>query len=357
MKIQRNFRLGTALVGLFSLGTLATVPESSVAGADTTTTTTIPAPGPGASAGDVAVYAMQQELNGNFDTVWGMLDPAQSSQLNKNDWESCGLQAWIQVEAATILSVTPGKQQPVTEDFGPVKNASATKVTVNVKLKAGGDTGTATPYVYVAQANGTSSVVLPTADFNAVKARNCPGGIGGTSSKTSSKFHQADMNSAYWFAMTSSFAGGGQFSVPHPLSGLPIDPYNKGDGRLASLEYDGPSMAGQEQVVMIKALGPESSPAPHSPMAASLAQAGKLWSKNELKQIKGPSKTTLGGRPALAYWGVDYYGNAKWMVVTYVKGHSLSSGVYTLTLTAPTSSINQYAKGFSEIQSSFELLH
>ena len=354
MKIQRNFRLGAALVGLFSLGMLATVPESSVAGAGTTTTTI---PGLGASAAHVAVYAMQQELHGNFDTVWKMLDPAQSSQLNKNDWESCGLQAWIQVEAATILSVTPGKQQPVTEDFGPVKNASATKVTVNVKLKAGGDTGTATPYVYVAQANGTSSVLLPTADFNAVKARNCPGGIGGTSSKTSSKFRQADMISAYWFAMTSSFAGGGQFSVPHPLSGLPIDPYSKGDGRLASLEYDGPSMAGQEQVVMIKALGPESSSATHSPTATSLAQAGKLWSKMLLKQIKGPSKTTLGGKPALAYSGGNDFGNDEWLVVTYVKGHSLSSGVYTLILDAPPSSIKQYAKGFSEIQSSFQFLH
>ena len=353
MKIQRNFRLGAALVGLFSLGMLATVPESSVAGAGTTTTTI---PGLGASAAHVAVYAMQQELHGNFDTVWKMLDPAQSSQLNKNDWESCGLQAWIQVEAATILSVTPGKQQRVTENFGPMKNASATKVTLNVKLKAGGDTGTATPFLYVTQVNRASSVVLPTADFKALKARNCPGGLGSTASKSSSKFAQADMTSAYWFAMTSSFAGGGQFSISHALSGLPIDPYSK-SGRLASLEYDGPSVAGQEQGVMIKAVGPESSPATHSPAATSLAQAGKLWSKNQLKQIKGPTETRMGGKSALAYWGVNDFGNEEWLVVTYVKGHSLSSGVYTLLLTAPASSIKQYAKGFSEIQSSFELLH
>lgn len=355
--ILRKFRLGAALVGVLSLGILATVPESSMAGADTpAATTTIPAPGPGATAADVAVYAMQQELDGNFDVAWGLIDPAQTSQLNQNDWGSCGLQAWIQVEAATILSVTPGKQQPVTEDFGPVKNASATKVTLNVKLKAGGNTGTATPFLYVTQANGTSSVLLQTADFNALKARNCPGGLGSTASNSSSKFAQADMNSAYWFAMTSSFAGAGQFSDSDPLSGLPSDPYSKGDGRLASLQYDGPSVAGQEQGVMIKALGPESSPAPHSPTATSLAQAGKLWS-NGLKQIKGPFKTTLGGKPALGYSGVNDFGNAEWLVVTYVKGHSLSSGVYTLALTAPASSINQYKKGFSEIQSSFELLH
>ena len=108
---------------------------------------------------------------------------------------------------------------------------------------------------------------------------------------------------------------------------------------------------------MIKALGSESSPATHSPTATSLAPAGKLWSKNQLKQIKGATKTRMGGKSALAHNGVNDFGNAELLAVAFAKGHSLSLGVYTLALTAPASSIDQPEKGFAEILRTFELLH
>lgn len=317
------------------------------AGAQTTTTTNAPDPAAATNPGDFAVALFQNEFQGNFDVLWGTIDPAQQQGLNQDDWTSCAFQAAVQAFGLDLGTVTAGSQQPQpVQDYGPVK-AQATKVTVNAQLSVNGQSQTASPTYYVEQGGGGFKVLLPTADFDAIKARNCPPGLGAP--KLPAGMKQADMEPGYWFETTNVFPSGGQFKV-HP--DFPTDPYASDvGGREASISYNGPGtdQGSGEQGVQIHVFGPSSYKG-----ATSLGSAGSVISKQYLKKVQGPSKTRLGGKPALGYSGVNGVGNDEWLVVTYVKGKGGNAGVYTLSLSAPRSSFSKYTKTFSTIQRSFQ---
>ena len=313
------------------------------AGADTTTTSA-PDPAQATSAGDYGVSLIQNAFQGNLDTLWGVIDPTERSALNQNDWTSCGFQGWVQTIGSNLDSAQAGQQQQLPmKEYGNTK-AQATAVTVNSHISAGSQSAPISTTFFVEQVSGAYKTLIPTADFNAFRSRSCPASLGAP--RLPAAFKQADMEPGYWFETTNRFPNGGAFKV-NPT--FPINPWgNDPNGWEASLEYDGPQASGSEQGVMIKVLGPVQSNGVNS-----LASAG-VWASKDFRKASKPTPTTLGGKPALAYSGVNSFGNDEWVVVAYLGGAKRGHGTYSLMLTAPHNSFSTYTKAFQTIQQSFQ---
>lgn len=153
---------------------------------------------------------------------------------------------------------------------------------------------------------------------------------------------------AHWFAVTSRFPGAGQFQGG-PVQ--PTSPHGGGLGMAGTVNYFGPGHGPKEVTMFV------SGPLTEYDTGTLKGTADK-YVKGALggKVIKGPVSTTMGGQPAMAYFGSDSHGNDYALVVTHNDGNHSARGTYVARMSAPPSVFQRYVNGFDTVLRSFQFI-
>ena len=307
----------------------------------------------GGSAADFVVQAFKWKLGGQYARLWQAVDPGDQRGVNRAAWTACQGKQVQALAGVKMLGIAALRERTVTRTFVPVGKLEATDVTVRVSFEAGGSKQHADADVYVTRYHGSWKAVWLSSDYQALRAGRCPGSGSsgkptGGSAKTPSGSSQAHTMSAYWFSITTQFATAGQFTAG---TVLPTDPQSLGVASHAVIDYWGPgSGAGRAH---IWAAGPDRSIAPHDTLAQAAAKfvAGDVGGK----VLKGPTNYTLGGKPALAYFGTDYQGRDYGLVLAWIADGS-NWGAYTVEMTAAPSLFNRYTNALTAVVKSFRFI-
>jgi hypothetical protein len=120
---------------------------------------------------------------------------------------------------------------------------------------------------------------------------------------------------------------------------------------VATVVYLGPGQG--TDVPAIRVAGPE-----FGYTGLSLDTAAKKFVAGEGGHLKAKSaaRTTLGGRPALGYFGTNYRGDEYGLVITVVPGRGAGTGAFTAQLTAKPAVFGRYTSGFEAVLRSFRFL-
>jgi hypothetical protein len=153
----------------------------------------------------------------------------------------------------------------------------------------------------------------------------------------------ASLAYACWFEVTKRFAGGGQFvsAITKPTASNPT-------GNVTYV-VTGTSI----HDTAIRVAGPEYG---YSKDLSLDAAAKKVVAGEGGKLLAKPVRTTMGGRPALAFFGTDFRGDEYGLVVTVLPGNAPGAGTYTAQLTARPSVFRNFTTGFTSVFKSFRFV-
>lgn len=153
---------------------------------------------------------------------------------------------------------------------------------------------------------------------------------------------------AHWFAVTSRFPGAGQFQGG-PVQ--PSSPNGGGLGMAGTVNYYGPGKGPSEVAMYVSGPLTDYDEGTLKDSAAKYV-TGALGGK----VLKGPVTTTMGGQPALAYFGMNTHGSEYALVVMHNDGNVSARGTYVAQMTAPPAVFRRYVPGFDTVLGSFQLI-